>query len=116
MPNNEWLKSAELSYPGWWPLVNDLHKKLSYIDPEYQITQIKEKFGTLRYYYFTNIEDPMARLIMRDLVLLHERSSENLCEQCGAGASLKKMGHWLVTRCDNCMNKLDNWHEYKSGL
>lgn len=116
MPNGEWLKAAELSYPGWWPLIDNLHNKLYYIDPDYQITQIKEKFGTLRYYYFTEIENPNARLIMKDLVLLHEKSSENLCEQCGGPAELKNIGNWLVTRCDNCMDKMENWHEYKNGL
>ena len=35
---------------GWMPLVLECHRKLTALDPEYYIVQIKEKFGTLRYY------------------------------------------------------------------
>ena len=36
--------------PGWNDIVLDLHNKLVKENPDYFIAQIKEKFGTLRYY------------------------------------------------------------------
>jgi len=35
---------------GWVPIVEQLDKDISELDPDYNITQVKEKFGTLRYY------------------------------------------------------------------
>jgi len=35
---------------GWWPLLIELNEKLEQIAPDYEIHQVKEKFGTLRYY------------------------------------------------------------------
>jgi len=35
---------------GWYPLLVELDEKLAQIEPDYEIHQVKEKFGTLRYY------------------------------------------------------------------
>ena len=35
---------------GWYPLVIELDQKLAEIYPDYELHQVKEKFGTLRYY------------------------------------------------------------------
>lgn len=35
---------------GWYPLIVELDKKLAEIFPDYELHQVKEKFGTLRYY------------------------------------------------------------------
>lgn len=35
---------------GWYPLVIELDQKLAEIAPDYTLHQVKEKFGTLRYY------------------------------------------------------------------
>jgi hypothetical protein len=35
---------------GWYPLVIELDQKLAKIFPGYELHQVKEKFGTLRYY------------------------------------------------------------------
>jgi len=35
---------------GWYPLIIELDEKLSEICPDYELHQVKEKFGTLRYY------------------------------------------------------------------
>ncbi len=36
--------------PGWYPILARLNKRLEEFDPDYQVLQIKEKFGTLRIY------------------------------------------------------------------
>ena len=40
--------------PGWKNLIKELDSKMSAIDPDYTIEQIKEKFGGLRYYFSSN--------------------------------------------------------------
>jgi hypothetical protein len=35
---------------GWYPLLCELDEKLAAIFPDYEVHQVKEKFGTLRYY------------------------------------------------------------------
>ena len=49
----DWPKIVDVD-EGWYQLVVDCDKELSQIDPDYQIYQIKEKFGTLRYYHKTS--------------------------------------------------------------
>ena len=42
---------------GWYPLIIELDQKLAEIEPEYTLHQVKEKFGTLRYYIgFNNLQ------------------------------------------------------------
>lgn len=41
-----WISCAK----GWYPLIIELDGKLAEIFPDYQLHQVKEKFGTLRYY------------------------------------------------------------------
>lgn len=36
---------------GWYPLIIELDEKLAEVFPEYEVHQVKEKFGTLRYYF-----------------------------------------------------------------
>lgn len=35
---------------GWYPLIIELDQKIAEMIPDYQLHQVKEKFGTLRYY------------------------------------------------------------------
>lgn len=53
----------------WLPVIARTHVKLLYIDPNYQILQIKEKFGGLRYYYSSEFSfgDP-ERDLMESIV------------------------------------------------
>ena len=36
---------------GWYPLIISLDSELAAIYPDYELQQVKEKFGTLRYYF-----------------------------------------------------------------
>jgi hypothetical protein len=59
---------------GWMPIILDLNEKLTKLDPEYRIMQIKEKFGTLRYYFDrsgTTDTRPRVRLTWKELGALH---------------------------------------------
>lgn len=63
------------------------------IIPLFNIVQIKEKFGTLRFYY-----DGGDKVIDR-IVSMGERFSESTCEYCGKPGKLRQ-GGWLKTLCD----------------
>lgn len=61
----------------------------------FRFTQIKEKFGGLRVYYYGGNE------YTRGLIGMAESWSYNTCEKCGAKGKPDKKG-WIMTLCDNC--------------
>ena len=62
--------------------------------------QIKEKYGTLRFYYEGGDE------FVDGMVDYAENMSGHICENCGSpeGKIKSKMG-WLKCRCSNCEEK-----------
>lgn len=97
MSIEEWENDVGL---GWRPLVRELDAKLREIDPDYEILQVKEKFGGLRYYY----EDREFNRTMRALVAEAEAESFRVCENCGSGEVRTSAdgGYWIKTLCDPC--------------
>lgn len=79
---------------GWYPIVSQLHEKLKLIDPDYQVFQIKEKFGTLRYYSSLDGNGEVRKLVRQA-----ELASAETCEVCGAPGVLRERA-WLKTLCD----------------
>lgn len=67
---------------GWYPLITELGTKLAAIDPNYVVHQIKEKFGTLRFYAETDAEGERLRHF-EALIASAEEKSANTCERCG---------------------------------
>lgn len=63
------------------------------IVPQVVATQVKEKFGTLRFYYSggDDVVDGMVRMA--------ESMSAVMCEECGAPAQARGQG-WVRTVCD----------------
>ena len=88
---------------GWFPLLLDLSKALeAEISKEpmaervfCRASQVKEKFGTLRF-YMTCSPPEMERLIDEA-----EMVSAKTCEHCGAPGKLRH-GGWVLTLCDKC--------------
>ena len=88
---------------GWYDLIDELCGTVqNYIDhnstkdnpiPQMVAEQVKEKFGTLRFY--TSGGD---RLI-DGMIWLAESMSGRLCDQCGSPATTSR-GGWLTTRCE----------------
>ena len=58
--------------------------------------QIKEKFGTLRYYVYGG--DSYAHNAIRKA----EDESYNTCEKCGSKENVETKGSWLKTLCNKC--------------
>lgn len=90
--------------PGWQKLLLDLTDKLFALGWDGGLEQVKEKFGTLRFYWRNNIADPMLAYIADDLVGFAEAKSGWTCEQCGDWGKTRG-GGWLVTMCDKCWGK-----------
>jgi hypothetical protein len=72
--------------------------------PQVVAQQVKEKFGTLRFYY-SGGEDYIS-----NVVSFAEYLSGRICENCGA--MNEKVGHtsgWITTVCAVCNTRPENW-------
>jgi len=102
---------------GWYGIIDTLcHEIQRYVDlksknmpPEekefFQVvaTQVKEKFGTLRFYYGGGDE------VVEGMVSIAESLTCRTCECCGCPGS-RRGGSWIKTLCDKCnqeKNKLE---------
>lgn len=92
--------------PGWVPLVKELDRQILELCPNRTISQIKEKFGGLRYYVSLNTEDVGAQKQAWALIADAEAESFRICEQCGAPGTtgpVRTTGFgWVFTLCDTC--------------
>ena len=116
---------------GWYELLRDMCKEImeSYQKAEKPVNlvvdQIKEKFGTLRFYYhfegqpqtlhaFDFLGGPSLRFQQEknslqkeiaDAVRKAEKCSGTVCEKCGKSGRLRKDLRWVLTLCDDCYSK-----------
>ena len=87
---------------GWHWLIDMLCSQLQWdIDhnkhEQIEATQVKEKFGTLRFY--TNGGDDTQE----GMISLAEFMSNYICEKCGATEGVSQTEGWIVTLCPKCM-------------
>jgi len=85
---------------GWDNLVAECHMALKAIDPGYEVHQIKQKFGGLRYYCSLNWDNVEANKIIKRA----EDASYVTCEKCGStdNVSSESPGYWISTLCAFC--------------
>jgi CRISPR/Cas system-associated protein Cas10 (large subunit of type III CRISPR-Cas system) len=87
---------------GWIPLVRKMAIEIkdclekNYPDAieEFTFTQIKEKFGTLRAYFYPYFDE------LDNIIDKYEKISARTCEVCGKPGTLKSDGYWMMTRCE----------------
>ena len=94
-----------------WKIKYDIEKgKATEADlvPVIQATQVKEKFGGLRFY--TNSTDDYVE----GLVGMAEAMSECTCEECGNPGKQNDHG-WIRTLCDPCRKEYDAIRSAKWG-
>jgi hypothetical protein len=93
---------------GWYPLIDELCGKIEYLldtkYPEYKseftVLQVKQKFGSLRF-YVSGAPDEIF-----DLVDEYERKSESICEHCGnTPARIRTHRGWYNLLCDDCESR-----------
>ena len=111
---------------GWFKLLWDLCIDLEKLDVDYQktipddakakgilelgydiytfkVTQVKEKFGTLRFYTNGCSEEMYARI--REA----ENQSAEICEICGELGTISRRHGWTSTMCEKCI-EVDKKH------
>ena len=87
---------------GWFDIIRDLSEALTKLDAELgtetEAVQVKEKYGTLRFYITDGTE------LHYEAIDDAECQSAVTCEQCGKPGTLRR-GGWMTTRCDECYEK-----------
>lgn len=85
---------------GWFKIIDELCKKIQdYVDSKNgavgQIiaSQVKEKFGSLRFYTQASNEDVDA------MISEACHKCDHTCEVCGEPGNLYEEHHWYLTRC-----------------
>jgi hypothetical protein len=89
---------------GWEPIIRKLAAKLEPLCAKTYATeegamraiQVKEKFGTLRFYMSYQSDE------IDEYIKEAERESASTCETCGRNAVIRSKGGWLYTACDEC--------------
>lgn len=88
---------------GWQPLLEALEFHLNQYIPGYEITQIKEKFGGLRYYIrFPAGTSNETMSTVHHIIGFAENVSFLTCEECGRPGHSRRNGYWIRTMCDDC--------------
>jgi hypothetical protein len=82
---------------GWEPIIRKLSEQLTWLAvaqaTPVRVFQVKEKFGTLRFYVDGGTD------AMQACISYAEAASARTCEVCGKYGTLRK-GGWLQTLCD----------------
>jgi len=104
----KWLKKQAYRFPMKMELIRRIMVFVSNMFPKglppippINITQIKEKYGGLRFYYIGGDD------FIGGLVRMAEYMSYRTCEFCG---TTKDVGHtegWIITCCKSCFNSND---------
>jgi hypothetical protein len=76
----------------------DWKNRTEEVVPQVTLDQVKEKFGTLRFYY-TGGDD-----YIRGMVTMAEAMSGTTCEECGNPGE-RRGGGWVHTFCEPCETK-----------
>lgn len=75
--------------------------KIGYLD-KYRITQIKEKFGALRWY-----DHGCTEKMLREIIPKYENLSAYTCIRCGKPATRITLD-WICPFCDDCVPRGKN--------
>jgi len=90
---------------GWIPIIKEMFEELKKLNPpkDFQILQIKEKFGGLRV-YTSSYTDEIEKIIEEA-----EEKASKTCQSCGKpNASLTNLYGWYTTLCPDCEKDRDN--------
>lgn len=91
---------------GWYPLIIDVDAQLAAVCPEYELQQVKQKYGTLRYYC-----DPCQEHwddvyeAFEEITEAAEQRSRVICEFCGRPGAAAASNGWVRTLCDSCIDE-----------
>jgi hypothetical protein len=99
---------------GWYPIIDSLCGNIqNHIDwqtkqgktvPQVVATQVKEKFGTLRFYYDGGDD------VIDGMVRMAESWSAVACEECGTPGTQNSRG-WIKTLCETHRREREDQYE-----
>lgn len=86
---------------GWFNLIDQLcwliedllYKEYPELKRDFQVVQVKEKFGTL-HFYVRGANDKIL-----DLIDKYGELSSETCEWCGGYGKTRNFNHWYITLC-----------------
>lgn len=81
---------------GWDHIVERMHKLFLEIDPNYEVNQIKEKFGQLEFYC------SLPYSATKDIQLWGNEVSRKTCQDCGQPGQGCRLGYTVATLCFEC--------------
>lgn len=108
-------------HDGWFHLIDTLCATLDRLTVDYikrraeaglpeetvnlRVVQVKEKFGSLRFYVYGIPVAPDVPNAFHAVIGMAEALSSSLCESCGAPAKLEGERGWWRTECEPCRAK-----------
>jgi len=93
------LENAMMSVPtGWVPIVRKLCEDVEEIDVGIDVHQIKEKFGSIRFYYTTL----SSREDINELIKDAQSQAKRTCQRCGEPGEDRSVNNWITVLCNDC--------------
>jgi hypothetical protein len=90
--------------PGWHPIIDRLAADLLKLGWDGKVLQVKEKFGSLRFYIDQKTD------VFHDRIFIATAESSRTCEICGT-PGIPRSGEWIRTLCDEHANGRPQWEE-----
>lgn len=114
---------------GWYNLIHDMCAEIekAYKEANLEVdivpVQVKEKFGSLRFYYDIREKEKNIHAIdalnvgsirigasdnegiydkVREIIYKYEDKSKSVCERCGKEGELRRDLGWITCLCDAC--------------
>lgn len=89
---------------GWFDLLYDLSSKIKKIlekneKNKINVTQVKEKFGRLKFYYTLSEVSPIIEIKIESIIDKAENLSYHTCEVCGQPGKNRNINGWYATSC-----------------
>jgi len=82
---------------GWYQIIVELDNRLSRLCPNYEVYQVKEKFGGLRYYWGCSGKvAPEVYQEMLDITRSYENLSKTACEDTGEPGVLMISNNYIL--------------------
>lgn len=115
---NDKMWEIDFLYDGWIKafvpqMMDELFNALGPYVEDFEVRQIKEKYGSLTFYWgwkhrdYTDEENNDRKEIdndVKNIIEKYRKISDHTCVQCGGKATFLSHG-WVIPWCDNCRDR-----------